>query len=87
MLSCYLDDPILVDFALSPSLPRQTRYGIWVASVGDRTCNTFRSTSLANNVHHSMALTCAPPKTNMEPKDGGLEDDFPFQTADFQVPC
>ena len=28
-----------------------------------------------------------PPKTNMEPKNGGLEDDFPFQTGDFQVPC
>ena len=26
-------------------------------------------------------------KTNMEPKNGGLEDDFPFQTGDFQVPC
>ena len=23
----------------------------------------------------------------MEPKNGGLEDDFPFQTGDFQVPC
>ena len=22
---------------------------------------------------------CTPPKTNMEPKHGGLEDDFPFQ--------
>jgi len=26
-------------------------------------------------------------KINMEPKNGGLEDDFPFQTGDFQVPC
>ena len=26
-----------------------------------------------------------PPKTNMEPENGGLEDDFPFQTGDF--PC
>ena len=25
------------------------------------------------------------PKTNMEPKNGGLEDDFPFQMGDFQV--
>ena len=24
---------------------------------------------------------------NMEPKNGGLEDDVPFQTGDFQVPC
>ena len=28
-----------------------------------------------------------PRKTNMEPENGGLEDDFPFQTGDFQVPC
>ena len=28
-----------------------------------------------------------PMKINMEPKNGGLEDDFPFQTGDFQVPC
>ena len=28
-----------------------------------------------------------PLKTNMEPKNAGLEDDFPFQTGDFQVPC
>ena len=28
-----------------------------------------------------------PLKTNMEPKNEGLEDDFPFQTGDFQVPC
>ena len=27
------------------------------------------------------------PKTNMEPKNEGLEDDFPFQRVDFQVPC
>ena len=28
-----------------------------------------------------------PKKINMEPTNGGLEDDFPFQTGDFQVPC
>ena len=28
-----------------------------------------------------------PPKTNMEPKKVGFEDDFPFQRGDFQVPC
>ena len=27
-----------------------------------------------------------PLKINMEPKNGGLEDAFPFQTGDFQVP-
>ena len=26
------------------------------------------------------------PKTNMEPNNEGLEDDFPFQRGDFQVP-
>ena len=30
-----------------------------------------------------MAILGAPGKTNMEPKNGGLEDDFPFQTCDF----
>ena len=28
-----------------------------------------------------------PPKTNMEPQNEGLEDEFPFQMGDFQVPC
>ena len=28
-----------------------------------------------------------PLKINMEPENAGLEDEFPFQTADFQVPC
>ena len=28
-----------------------------------------------------------PLKMNMEPKNKGLEDDYPFQTGDFQVPC
>lgn len=26
-----------------------------------------------------------PPKTNMEPQNGGLEDEFPVQSGDFQV--
>ena len=26
-------------------------------------------------------------KSNMEPKNEGLEYDFPFQTGDFQVPA
>ena len=29
----------------------------------------------------------APPKTNMEPTNEGLEDVSPFQMGDFQVPC
>ena len=28
-----------------------------------------------------------PLKINMEPKNEGLEVEFPFQTGDFQVPC
>ena len=28
-----------------------------------------------------------PLKINMEPQNGGFEDDSPFQTGDFQVPC
>ena len=32
-------------------------------------------------------LYITPWKTNMEPETGGLEDDFPFQTGDFQIPC
>ena len=28
-----------------------------------------------------------PTKTNMEPKNEGLEDDVRFETGDFQVPC
>ena len=28
-----------------------------------------------------------PWKIDMEPKHGGLEDDFPFETGDSQVPC
>ena len=28
-----------------------------------------------------------PPKLNIEPENEGLEDDFPFQRGDFQVPA
>jgi len=28
-----------------------------------------------------------PLKINMEPENEGLEDEFRFQTGDFQVPC
>ena len=31
--------------------------------------------------------TDTPPKTSMEPKNGVLEDDVPFERGDFQVPC
>ena len=29
----------------------------------------------------------SPPKTNLEPQNGGLEDEFPLEKGDFQVPC
>ena len=35
----------------------------------------------------SSLIDITPLKINMEPKNGGLEDDFPFQLGDFQVPC
>ena len=28
-----------------------------------------------------------PPKFNMEPQNEGLEDVFPFEIGDFQLPC
>ena len=34
-----------------------------------------------------VSLRCTPPKTNMEPQNGSLEDDFPFQRDDFGVLC
>ena len=34
-----------------------------------------------------FVILYAPWKVNIEPKNGGLEDDVPFQLADFQVPC
>ena len=34
-----------------------------------------------------ICIQYTPPKTNMEPKNVGFEDDFPFQRGDFQVPC
>ena len=35
----------------------------------------------------SQKCSDTPPKTKMEAKNEGLEDDFPFQRHDFQVPC
>ena len=35
--------------------------------------------------YESVLLT--PPKFNMEPKNEGLEDVFPFHMSDPQVPC
>ena len=32
-------------------------------------------------------IMITPPKLKMEPKNEGLEDVFPFQMGDFQVPC
>ena len=36
---------------------------------------------------YSFCDLFTPPKTNMEPENEDLEDEFPFQTGDFQVPC
>ena len=36
---------------------------------------------------YECVIMITSPKTNMEPQNGGLEDDFPFQRADFQVLC
>ena len=35
----------------------------------------------------NIVCVCAPPKFSMEPQNEGLEDAFPFQMGDFQVPC
>ena len=42
-----------------------------------------------NETDHGIPMHIIPtlPKTNMEPKNGGLEHDFPFQKGAFQVPC
>ena len=35
----------------------------------------------------TVIVSKATPKTNMECRNEGLEDDFPFQRSDFQIPC
>ena len=45
-----------------------------------------KTTNLSHPGTHQKKIG-TPPKSNMEPENGGLEDDFPFQTGDFQVPC
>ena len=35
---------------------------------------------------HDALVKLHPVKMNMEAKHGGLEDDFPFQLGDFEVP-
>ena len=37
--------------------------------------------------HKKDRSTFTPLKINKEPKNNGLENDIPFQTGDFQVPC
>ena len=47
-----------------------------------------QSTSTANlQITSGKQNSVTPWKINMEPKNGGLEDDIPFQRLDFQVPC
>ena len=38
------------------------------------------------DTHFWMAFRWTPLKINMEHNSEGLEDDFPFQSGDFQVP-
>ena len=40
---------------------------------------------IPSNLHKFEGGT--PPKINIEPENDGLEEYFPFQTGDFQVPC
>ena len=40
-----------------------------------------------NNKKRQNLNDTTPWKINVEHNNGGLEDDFPFQTGDFQVPC
>ena len=40
-----------------------------------------------SNNQNKTHKSCTPLKINMQPKNGGLEDDFEFQGGDFQVPC
>ena len=42
---------------------------------------------IAHPIDYFYCLETTPLKTNMEPQNGGLEDDFPFQRGDFQVLC
>ena len=35
---------------------------------------------------HDALVKLHPLKMNMEAKHGGLEDDFPFQLGDFEIP-
>ena len=63
-----------------------------------RNCHTFGRFNLTgsgmlsyaefeNMVLNQAGNLYVPPKTNMEPKNDGVEDEFPFQRDDFQVPC
>ena len=40
-----------------------------------------------NEIECWESICNTPPKFNMEPQNEGLEDVFPFQMGDFQVPC
>ncbi len=50
-------------------------------------CKNFYGMLQTSDIFSCPDFVATPPKTNMEPQNGGLEDDFPFQTGDFQVPC
>ena len=50
--------------------------GFWSESIG-----------LVNSEGKEPYLIFTPLKIKMEPENESLEEDFPFQTGDFQVPC
>ena len=55
-----------------------------IQSIVPNTFSNTESVAQLDSLHNQLKNF---PKTNMEPKNGGLEDDFPFQTGDFQVPA
>ena len=46
-----------------------------------------KPTSLLGDTKKYIHTTPTPQKFNLEPKHEGLEDVFPFQMGNFQVPC
>ena len=43
--------------------------------------------SVVREAQQNNERTFTPLKVNMEPNNEGLEDGFPCETGDFQVPC
>ena len=45
------------------------------------------NTWVSLGLFHPYERSYTPRKTNIEPQNRSLEDDFPFERGDFQVPC